>query len=265
VTAFLAELSRRDAVLWVTGLVQLTLAAAFAIGLGLDDRVLLGVSPWLKPLKFALSITIYVWTVAWLLGDVRASAPGAARVISVSTSVAMLAEIACIALQSLRGVPSHFNDKTAFDAGVFGVMGVMILLNTLLAAVLLFLYLTVPSGLPGPYLWAVRLGLVLFLFGSAVGPMMVSRGAHTVGVPDGGPGLPFVNWSTKGGDLRVVHALGLHALQILPLAASALLCLGRLSGRQQTALVIGLAAVYALAMVSVLRQALAGHPPWPLR
>jgi hypothetical protein len=263
VTAFLAELSRRDPVLWVTGLVQLALAVAFVVGLGVDDRILLGVNPWLKPLKFALSITIYVWTVAWLLGDVRTSAPGAARAISVGTSVAMLVEIACIALQSLRGVASHFNDKTAFDAGVFGLMGFMILLNTLFAAALLFLYVTVPSGLPGPYLWAVRLGLVLFLFGSSVGPMMVSRGAHAVGVPDGGPGLPLVNWSTKGGDLRAAHALGLHALQILPLAAWALLHVGRLSGSQQTAVVFGFAALYALATVTLLRQALAGHPLWP--
>jgi hypothetical protein len=262
-TAFLAELSRRDAVLWVTGLVQLALAGLFVVGLAVDDRILLGVSPWLKPLKFAVSITIYVWTVAWLLGDVRAGSPGAARAISVGTSVAMLVEIAGIALQSLRGTTSHFNERTAFDSGVFGLMGFMILLNTLLAAALLFLYCTISTDLPSPYVWAVRLGLVLFLLGSGVGPMMVRRGAHAVGVPDGGPGLPIVNWSTQGGDLRVAHAVGLHALQILPLAAWALLLAGRLSGPQQTAVVFGLAAVLALAMAAVLRQALAGQPLWP--
>jgi hypothetical protein len=261
--SFFAELARRDPVLWVTGLIQLTLGVAFVVGLVVDDRLILGVNPWLKPLKFALSITIYVWTVAWLLGDVSEGAPRIARVISIGTSVAMLVEIACIALQSFRGTTSHFNDATPFDGAVFGLMGFMILFSSVLAGVLLLLYFTVAPGLPTPYLWAVRLGLVLFLLGSAVGPMMVSRGAHAVGVPDGGPGLPVVNWSTEGGDLRVAHAVGLHALQILPLAARLLGSAGRFTDSQQTAAVFGLTLVLLVVGSGVLLQALQGRPLIP--
>lgn len=32
-----------------------------------DSRLVMGTNPWIKPVKFAISITIYVWTVAWLL------------------------------------------------------------------------------------------------------------------------------------------------------------------------------------------------------
>jgi hypothetical protein len=86
-------------------------------------------------------------------------------------------------------------------------------------------------------------------------------GAHSVGVPDGGPGLPGLGWSTIGGDLRIPHFVGIHALQLLPLLA---LLLARLlpgfGARVRSRLVWVAAGTYVGGLALLTWQALRGQP-----
>ncbi len=224
-----------------------------------DSRTILGISPWIKPIKFSLSIAIYVWTLAWFLRYLVDRARPV-RVISWGVAISMMAEITCIVMQSARGTTSHFNGATPFDAAVFILMGAMIGLNAVLVAWTLVLFFTSDLlPIPPAYAWGLRCGLTLFLLASAEGGLMVGHHAHTVGAPDGGPGLPLINWSTEHGDLRVAHFLGMHALQILPIAGY-LLGRSRRGDSAQKRYVLGFAFLYLVVTLVLVWMAMQGRP-----
>ena len=90
---------------------------------------------------------------------------------------------------------------------------------------------------------------------------MIGQMAHNVGIADGGPGLPLVNWSTVGGDLRVGHFFGLHGLQLVPLFGLAIHRYFRnMTITKQTAAILVFALIYLLFIVSVFYQATLGKP-----
>lgn len=187
------------------------------VGMVVDHRAILGINAWIKPVKFDLSVMVYAATIAWMLAQL----PRFRRLrtfVGWGIGVAMIFENGIISMQSLRGVRSHLNFATVFDSISFAVMGLLILLNTLLVAVLLGMYCARRLEMTTALAWGVRLGLVALLVGSAEGFYMVAGvKGHTVGAADGTPGLPFVNWSRSFGDLRVAHFFALHALQAMPL------------------------------------------------
>lgn len=230
------------------GLVVIT-----AIGLAVDPRVITGAPAWLKPMKFAISSVIYTGTLAWLLGFVQ----GHRRLVGLVswvTTVGLGLELVIIAGQVVRGRASHFNLSTPLDAALFAAMGAIIVTVWTMNLVVAFLLLRQRLA-DGPRAWSLRLGVLISAAGMGVAFLMTSTpsaaqvaqleagqapaafGAHSVGVEDGGPGLPLVGWSTVGGDLRIPHFFGLHGLQVLPLLGIALRRFTRLPAGKQLGLV----------------------------
>ena len=212
------------------GWAMLLLFLATLVGIFLDHRVITGAPAWLKPAKFAISVTIYCFTFVWLLGFVE-NRVRLVRLVANVTVVSFIVEMIAIVTQAARGTTSHFNMTTPFNSFLWVMMGAFIVLvwtmNLLLAIVLIW------QKMPHrAFAWSLRLGVLISSVGMAAAFFMVTPapgqaaaianghphiiGAHSVGVADGGLGLPIVGWSTVGGDLRVAHFFGLHGLQVLP-------------------------------------------------
>ncbi len=252
----LAESLRRHRVLATLALAHFALFVILVPAALVDTAQIQGISRWIKPMKFAMSISIFLMSMAWIL-SVEENRRRAATMFGVVIGFAMTAEMLLVTMQAARGVRSHFNFASAFDKMVFDAMGLLILTNTLAMAAVLALFLFRQRNVSPVLLTGIRAGLFLFIVASFVGALIVQRGAHTVGAPDGGPGLPFVNWSTRTGDLRVAHFFGMHALQALPLLA---LFLERKGVRSSQRWVRIVATALLIGTLGLLFQALSGNP-----
>ncbi|MGW4524263.1 hypothetical protein [Amycolatopsis sp. NPDC004378] len=206
----------------------------------LDQRTLEGAPIWAKPFKFAVSGALYFATWSWLVSLLPRFRRTAGRLTNFLVLI-FGAEYFLLVVQAVRGRASHFNVATPLDAAIYGVMAKMIigLWVATLALTVLVMFTKLEDRAS---FWAVRAGAVLSLVGISLGILMTNPtaqqlaqwqaggrpdmvGAHTVGLPDGGPGLPILGWSTVAGDLRIPHFVGMHALQALPLLAIALAAL----------------------------------------
>ncbi|MEU3649029.1 hypothetical protein AB0E59_37035 [Lentzea sp. NPDC034063] len=209
----------------VFGGLMVVLIPIALLGLLIDDRTLVNSPIWLKPLKFAVSLAIYAFTLAWLLTYLkRFQRVGWWAGTILATAGAL--EMVVIVGQVVRGKRSHFNFETPLDTALFSIMGstiVVLWVTHAIVAVLLWRTKIENEALS----WSIRLGLLISFLGLGVGFLMTqpkpgqaldggTLGAHTVGAPDGGAYMAITGWSTEHGDLRVGHFVGMHALQVLP-------------------------------------------------
>ncbi|MER7998988.1 hypothetical protein [Streptomyces sp. NPDC095613] len=255
------------------------LAVVSAVGMVVDDRVLVGSPIWFKPFKFSVSLLMYALSLAWML-SLTTRGRRAGQWAGTVVALAGTAEMVIIVGQVIRGKRSHFNNETPFDSLLFDIMAVTIVV--LWCASLLIVGLLFRSPLADrPAAWAMRLGAVISLAGAALGMLMTRPtpeqraadgrgvadviGSHSVGVPEGGPALPLTGWAATGGDLRIPHFVGLHGLQLVPLFLLVLVALAPRFAllrdeRARLRLVFVFSGVYAAVVAVLTWQALRGQP-----
>lgn len=248
---FILELKQRNKLLYWFGLFNIAVGIICLVLMQVDDRQLLHVNRWLKPMKFYFSVGIMILTMGWLLYYL--DNPKRIKRFTWLLIISMFFENGLIILQAIRGTTSHFNYNSKLDGIIFSFMGFFIFVFTVtFIRINIAFFQQKKFSIPAAYVWGIRLGILVFILFSLEAGIMLSLMKHTIGGVDGGPGLPITNWSKNFGDLRIAHFAGLHALQILPL-------LGFYVAKTKKQSII-LSSFYFLFAVALLIQALMGIP-----
>lgn len=247
---FIQELKNRNETLFYFGQICLWTGIVFLMLSKISPLKIYGISAWYKPFKFAVSLGVYSWTMAWFCHYL----PNFNLNLFNWTVVVLWSfELIYIAFQASKGQLSHYNLSTPVYTILYGLMAIAATVVTLYTAYVGFLFFNDDFPLlPTYYLWAIRLGIILFVIFSLEGFAMGSRLNHSVGALNDNSNLWIIAWSKTVGDLRVAHFIGMHALQVLPIVSFYFL--------KDTKLTFGLALVYGLLALSTLIQALQGKP-----
>ena len=222
--------------LWIGFYFSFVCLVVSIIGLLIDDRILQYVPIWLKPFKFSVSSLIFIGSILFLLKYI--SNKKFIILTNKIVSYGLIIELIIIFFQVFRGKMSHFNNQTFEDMILFQIMAITIVCvwlgfgvyawklfrtsefgNDLLLKGLqvgaFITFLTMPFAFVMPQPSKTQLQEII-KNKSQIGLIV---GSHTVDEKDPSQTYPLTGWAKTGGDLRIAHFLGLHALQILPILA----------------------------------------------
>jgi len=163
-----------------------------------------------KPALFGISGGMTLWSIAWLMTQLKPKAFD--RLLLNLLSIALLIEVGLITLQYWRGVPSHFNHSTIFDAAIeFTMLGLICFVTGGI------FYLTWRTrrllAIDPAMAIAIRGGMGLLALSCLLGLVTSILGEVSLAA-----GLSYELWG-KAGVLKFPHGVALHAIQMLPIVA----------------------------------------------
>jgi len=255
-------------VLWWAGWALLATMLVHVAALAVTRGALVGPVSLRKPATFAETSWLLCWSVALTLPWLRLGRRRRAFV-SITVLAFGVGETTVMAIQAWRGVPSHYNFTTTFDAVLMrgGAGGLAFLLPA--GLVVLLTGLRGSSAPPGVVTGVVG-GVGVLLVGCVIGFVMISNMSgvfqgsfgSALGSPQRGylgPSAATVGHQylllrphTAGGDLVLLHAIGVHGMVLLTVPAI-LLTRTRLPRAQQRRLVLAMtgSVVAGLAVLAV--------------
>jgi hypothetical protein len=219
----LSRLKHTKSLFWLA-IICVVVAVALIPFWILDSRELLGVSVWEKPIKFYISVAIFSFTYSWLSSFLTRGGRWV-KLTGFVIAVSLAVEIVIILAMASIGETSHFNVSTPTAIAIWSIMATFIsivLFSTIFISLMIMFQKQQEFNLKlalalGSINTAVGMGLAYLMTwptATQLANYQGIAGAHAVGVSDGGPGLPFLGWSTVAGDLRVGHFFGLHSIQV---------------------------------------------------
>jgi hypothetical protein len=218
----------------------------------IDAREFNGISLWVKPGKFYISMAVHFFTAAWALSLVETKHRTSQLVMWMSAALVFCAwaEHAYITYRAAMGEASHFNVGTPLNSALYSTMAVFAIILVVAPAVIGFKLWREHRQNLWTQSVAIGFGFSAVL-AIIVGMTLGGNSSHWIGgdLTDA-TGLPIFKWSTTGGDLRVSHFIGLHTMQAVPFSA--------LSGKRSV--VWGTAIVMVVLTTLTYVQALNGVP-----
>jgi len=159
---FFAVLKSRNEPLFYFGLICLISAVFMLLITKFSHVQINGVNTWYKPIKFALSIGIFGWTMGWYTGYLEL--PNQVSTYSWTTILLLGFELFYITFQAARGQLSHYNVSSSLYTSLTAAMAIAAIAATLYTGHIGILFCTGEfPELPGYYLWAIRIGIFLFV------------------------------------------------------------------------------------------------------
>ena len=231
------------------GLLMLSGVAHLAI-------LLVGGGTWEGPVSlrkaatFGLSFGLTLVNVTFITSFVSLRDRARTRLLGVFAA-ACVVETFLVSVQAWRGVPSHFNVETPFDAAITQTLAVGGF--TLVAVIVALTVAAFHAGTtwpPGLRL-AIRAGFVALVGAQIVGGVMIATGMRLVFGGDAQSAY------VTGGWLKPVHAALMHGILVLPLLAWLISRTGWDERTQSLAVRTG-TAVYALVVGATLLVSVLG-------